>query len=292
MTAAPARRVLSRVVITGSGGFLGRALARRLSQDGTEVVALGRQQGFRLLEDGIPMDGVDHVFHLAGETGVPDAWKDPARFHLVNTHGTVRVLDQCRRTNTSVTYVGAYIYGVPQYLPIDEAHPIDANNPYAFSKWMAEQSAHWYAGMYAMPVTAIRLFNVYGSGQSDRFLIPRIVDQVCDPAVDRIELMDLSPRRDYLYVDDCIDALLASVPTSGFELFNVGSGSSYSVQDVVDTALALAESSKPVVDLQQVRANEIPDVVCDHSLLTARTGWRPRVTLQEGIRRMLQEARS
>jgi nucleoside-diphosphate-sugar epimerase len=289
MSQAVGTRALSRAIVTGAGGFLGRALVTRLARDGVEVVALGRGQGFSLLDDEMPMEGVDHVFHLAAETGVPDAWKDPARFHLVNAHGTVRVLDQCRRANASVTYVGAYIYGVPQYLPIDEQHPVDTNNPYAFSKWMAEQASQWYAGMYGMPVTAIRLFNVYGPGQSDRFLIPRIVRQACDVSLHAIELMDLAPRRDYLYVDDAVEALIRSVPGSGFQLFNVGSGSSHSVRDVVDAAVELAGADKPVIDLQQVRPNEIPDVVCDHRRITAANSWQPRVGLRDGIRRMIEE---
>ncbi|HEY5805343.1 MAG TPA: NAD(P)-dependent oxidoreductase [Lysobacter sp.] len=289
-TAVP--RALSRVVVTGAGGFVGRYLVARLRQDGIDVITLSREQGFRLLDDEMPMDGVDHVFHLAAETGVPDAWRDPARFHLVNSHGTVRVLDQCRRAGVSMTYVGAYIYGVPTHLPIDESHSIDASNPYAFSKWMGEQACRWYAGVYDLPVTAIRLFNVYGPGQSDRFLIPRIVQQVLDPAVSEIELMDLAPRRDYLFIDDAIDALLRSVPRKGFELFNVGSGRSYSVSEVVNMTLELADSGKPVVDLQQSRPNEIPDVVCDHGRISSDTGWVPRIDLRQGIARMIEEGLS
>lgn len=289
MTRPTLPRAINRAVVTGAGGFLGRGLVARLRAVDVEVIALGREQGFRLLEDELPLRTGDHVFHLAAETGVPNAWQDPERFHLVNSHGTVRVLDQCRRIGASVSYVGAYIYGVPQYLPIDEAHPVDANNPYAFSKWMAEQAAQWYAGVYSLPVTAIRMFNVYGPGQSDRFLIPRIVRQVCDADVAEIEVMDLTPRRDYLYMDDAVDALLQSVPDDGFQLFNVGGGCSYSVQDVLEIALDLAQSNKLVVSREEQRQNEIPDVICDHGRITAATGWRPSVGLREGIGRMLQE---
>ncbi|WP_396616656.1 NAD-dependent epimerase/dehydratase family protein [Lysobacter soli] len=292
MSEEVAMRALSRVIVTGAGGFLGRALSDRLEREGIEVLRLGRGNGFRLLEDELPLDGVDHVFHLAAETGVPDAWKDPARFHLVNAHGTVRVLDQCRRGGVSVTYVGAYIYGAPKYLPIDEQHPVDANNPYAFSKLMAEEAAQWYANLYGMAVTSIRLFNVYGPGQSDRFLIPRIVKQVCDIGVGQIELMDLAPRRDYLFVGDAVEALLKSVPRPGFQLYNVGSGFSHSVREVVDATFELAGVVKPVVDHGQTRPNEIPDVVCDHGRITAETGWVPRTSLKEGIALMIQEERS
>lgn len=279
-----------RVVVTGASGFLGRSLVERLQRDGCEVVPMGRAQGFNLLEDRLPLDGVRHVFHLAGETGVLDAWNDPSKFHLVNAHGTVRVLEQCREAGVSMTYVGAYIYGIPEQLPIVESHPLRPNNPYAFSKWMGEEACRWYASTYGMRVTAIRLFNVYGPGQTDRFLVTRIVDQLCDPAVERIELMDLAPRRDYLFVHDAVDAFIASLPRDGFHVFNVGQGSSWSVREVVDVAMSVFGIRKPVVDRGQARPNEIPDVVADVTAIREYCGWTPHHDLHAGIGAWLKES--
>jgi nucleoside-diphosphate-sugar epimerase len=291
MTAPEAYRG-AKVVVTGGGGFLGSALVCRLENLGAEVVGLSRASGFNLLEDAMPLDGVEHIFHLAAETGVPDSWKHPERFHLVNTHGTIRVMDQARIAGCCVTYVGAYVYGVPQRLPIDELHPVDPNNPYAFSKWMGEQACAWYSEIYKLPVTAIRLFNVYGPGQSDRFLIPRIVGQALNPGYGDIELMDLAPRRDYLYVDDAVEALLLSRPSRGFRIYNVGSGLSHSVSEVVDTVLRCSGTHKRVRVVGEPRPNEIPDVRADCSLLRSETGWRPRYSLEDGIRQVIKESRS
>lgn len=279
-----------RALVTGSGGFLGRKLVARLRANGWEVIELGRANGFDLLNDALPARAGDLVFHLAAETGVPDSWEDPARFHLVNTHGTVRVLDACRRAGADLVFVGAYIYGVPVQLPIAESHPLDPNNPYAFSKWMAEQACEWFARQYSMNVAAVRLFNVYGAGQSDRFIVPRILSQALDASAPDIRLLDLEPRRDYLYVDDAVDALLASASSGGFRLYNVGSGSSHSVQDVVDAVFAAVGASKPVVATGEKRRNEIPDVRADCSRLHADSGWSPRFSLLEGIRAMVQES--
>ncbi|HVJ39331.1 MAG TPA: NAD(P)-dependent oxidoreductase [Stenotrophomonas sp.] len=289
MKTADARWNGKRVIVTGAGGFLGRSLVARLQQSGCDVIGLTRGDGFRLLEDSLPLEGVDHVFHLAALTGVPDSWDDPVAFHLVNSHGTVRVLDQCRREGCSVTYVGAYVYGVPVSMPISEGHGVDPNNPYAFSKWMGEQACRWFAETYKLPVTAIRLFNVYGAGQSQKFLIPSIVAQALDPATDSISLMDLSPRRDYLYVDDAVDALLASRLESGFAVYNVGSGASYSVKDVVDAVQAAAGTDKAVRATGEARRNEIPDVRADCSRIYQAHGWAARYSLVEGIRAMMTE---
>lgn len=281
-----------RVVVTGAGGFLGARLVARLTALGCEVVALGRAGGFRLLEDPMPLAGADHVFHLAAETGVPDSWQDPTRFHLVNSHGTVRVLDQCRVAGCSMTYVGAYIYGVPVHLPIGEGHPLDPNNPYAFSKWMGEQACAWFAQCYSMPISAIRLFNVYGPGQSSRFLIPSIVAQVLDPMAPSVQLMDLAPRRDYLFVDDAVEALIASWPIESYSLYNVGSGASHSVGEVVAVVMEATGVNKPVDVVGEPRRNEIPDVRADCSLLASERNWTPHYTLTTGIEKMLAEEKS
>jgi nucleoside-diphosphate-sugar epimerase len=279
-----------RVVVTGAGGFIGARLVELLRAGGCEVTALSRANGFTLLDDELPLAGMDHVFHLAAETGVPRSWEDPVAFHLTNAHGTMKVLEQCRAASCGITYVGAYIYGTPVELPISERHPLDPNNPYAFSKWMGEQACAWYAQVYELPVTAIRLFNVFGPGQSNSFIIPRIVEQATDPSIGEITLMDLKPRRDYLYVDDAVDAFIMSVRTSGFRIYNVGSGVSYSVQEVVDTVQTVAGSNKPVISVGTERRNEIPDVRADCSLISSETGWTPRYSFQEGIAAMIDGA--
>jgi nucleoside-diphosphate-sugar epimerase len=281
-----------RCVVTGPGGFLGRRLVARLENAGVEVLGLGRDVGFDVLRDDLPVRGGDHVFHLAAATGVPDSWQDPVQFHLLNAHASVRVLDQCRRHRASLTYVGAYIYGVPQVLPISEDHPLDPSNPYAFSKWMGEQACAWFAHAYDVPISAIRLFNVYGAGQSDRFVVARIVDQVLNPRLKSIQVMDLAPRRDYLYVDDAVDALVSSIPVEGYRVLNVGSGVSHGISDVIEAAFEASGLRKSVEASGEVRPNEIPDVRADCSAIRAAFGWSPRFSLQEGVAAMIRELKA
>src|SRR4051794_6020039 len=86
-----------RVLVTGASGFIGRNLVAALESQGKEVLAIQGSASFDLVSDELPLAGVDHVFHLAARTGMVEAWQDPVSYHLVNSHGTVRVLDQCRR---------------------------------------------------------------------------------------------------------------------------------------------------------------------------------------------------
>jgi nucleoside-diphosphate-sugar epimerase len=280
---------LRRVIVTGATGFLGRHLARHLRSAGTEVLTLSRTLGFDLLTDELPMRGVNHVFHLAAQTGVVEAWDNPAEFFNINTQGTVRVLDQCRRHTCSLTYLSAYVYGPPLRLPTTESDPVRADNPYAFSKFMAEEACRFFHTTFDVPITILRPFNIYGPGQSERFLIPRIVAQIADADCQEIAVMDLAPRRDYLFVSDAVAAIVASLTSPPGSLFNIGSGMSYSVEEVIKIACRSAGVVKPYrATAGVVRRNEIDDVVADISALQGETGWLPRISLGEGLRRLFE----
>jgi nucleoside-diphosphate-sugar epimerase len=232
------------------------------------------------------------VFHLAARTGVPDAWQRPAEFHRVNAHGTVRLLEQCRGKKVRFLYVSGYVYGRPERMPITEDARVDANNPYAFSKYAAEQACRFYADHTGLVVTIVRPFNVYGGGQDNRFLLSRIIEQALDPAAPRIELMDLSPRRDYVHVDDLVDAILGLSDGDHTGTFNVGSGESFSVGEAAALVQKHAGSDKPVVAVGSPRQNEIADVRADISRIRAAIGWEPRISFEQGLSRMVEEMRA
>ena len=283
---------LRRVLVTGGTGFLGRHLVERLRAARIAVVTPSRAEGFDLQRDDLPLNDVDHVFHLAARTGVVDAWDDPVGFFQTNTHGTVRVLDQCRRHGCSLTYISAYVYGQPQRLPIAESDPVAANNPYAFSKSLAEEACRFFFRNFDLPVTILRPFNIYGPGQSEQFLLTRIASQAIDRNCQEIVVRDLAPRRDYIFISDAIDAILASLETKSGSLFNIGSGISYSVADAIRTVCRLAGVTKPSrAIVGATRPNEINDVVADITALRAETGWMPRVSFDEGLRKLIERLR-
>jgi len=227
---------MKRILVTGSEGFIGKALVKRLLEDGHEVTGFDLADGDiaeRSSLDKLLGSGIEYVFHLAGRTFIPDSWEQPFDFYRVNVLGTLNVLEYCRKTGCELTYVSTYVYGTPEYLPIDEKHPVKANNPYTQSKIMAEELCRFYQKEFNVGTCILRPFNIYGPGQSVHFFIPEIILKILDPKLESITLQNIRPSRDFLFIDDFIDALINSVLISR-EIFNVGSGMSIGVKEIVN----------------------------------------------------------
>ena len=293
MSASSKTRVaLERALVTGASGFVGRHLCAALEKQGTAVVQVTSRTGFDDVDGVAGFAGVEHVFHVAARTGVPAAWLDPVGFLEANTLGTIRILDRCRQQGCGVTFLSAYVYGAPRSLPIAETHPVDANNPYALSKHLAEQACLFFARVFGVKAVVLRLFNVYGPGQDERFLIPFIASQLLDPASSLIEVADLYPRRDYVFIDDVVDAILRSPSAPIGSVLNVGSGDDHSVEDVIRRMSAVARLWKPYVGRADRRPNEIDVTRADVSAIASATGWRPTTTIDEGLARVVQDLRA
>ncbi len=272
--------------VTGARGFIGRHLVAALSAEGIECrthhSGLGDIQSAEL-----DLEGCTHVIHLAGMAFVPDSWRDPREYYRVNVQGTVNVLEQCKRHKLPMTLVSSYVYGQPVQLPIREDHPLGALNPYAHSKILAEEAARFYASSFGMCVTIIRPFNVFGPGQDCRYLIPLLLKQAADPALDVIEVADARPRRDYLFVDDLVELLKLNLRDPLPVTVNAGSGRSHSIHEIVDILNRELPRPKVLCSRSESRPAEVLDVVADISLAAELFGWRPRVSLEEGLRKML-----
>jgi nucleoside-diphosphate-sugar epimerase len=285
-----------RVLLTGAGGFVGSHLAEELRRQGAEVLdidvrgnnPIDLRDWQRLREFGSKLGKVDLVFHLAALMFVPYAFENPREVYEVNVLGTLNLLELCRLQKVDrIVFASSYIYGSPQYLPVDEAHPINPNNPYARSKVMGEAFCRAYNQDCGLKCTILRPFNIYGEGQNDSFLIPSILKQIVGG---KVELMDPEPRRDLLYITDAIKAYLKAGEYEGadFEVFNIGLGSSYSVDGIVRSILNIWGRQVEVSYQHERRRNEIMDVVANIQKAAKELGWTPEVELKEGLRRYIK----
>lgn len=284
------KRVL---LVTGHTGFVGSALMSALRKDSDfEVMGVARSEGVDLANsDAVRcLPRADRIIHLAGAAGVMSGWQNSRDTYHKNLLPTLHVLEHAKVSKTPVLFMSSYVYGQPVYLPIDEQHPTNGTNPYAHSKRAAEMLAEYYAADFGLPVTILRPFNLYGPSQRTRGLIATIVHQAKYNGL--IEINDLRPRRDYLYIDDLVDAVLRAVrdPLPGVAIFNLGCGQSHGVQEVIDMVLARRGTPLPVKCREQMRPNEILDCYCSAAKFTQRYHWAPKVRLEEGLRLMWDAA--
>lgn len=278
---------MASVLVTGARGFIGRALCASAGLAPYRVIALSRADGD--LADSATLKGVvptSRVVHLAGRVSVPESWSNPADFHRANLLSTLNVLEYCCEHDAALVFISAYLYGIPERLPVSETSPPRPNNPYALSKHLAEQACEFYARHRGVSVTVLRPFNIFGPAQRPDFLIPHILRQVA--AGDRVVVDDLAPRRDYLFVDDLVEAIVRSLDAKWeHEVINVGSGRSHSVGELIAAIQDVAQTRLPVVCADKPRHNEIPDVYADIARAEARLGWRPRIGLRDGLERLI-----
>lgn len=273
-----------RVLVAGCTGFLGAALAARLARDGTSVTGVSRSTGVDLTrrEQVLALGGCDVIVDVAGRTSVPASFEDPEGFQRANVLPTRNLLELARRTEARIVHAGSYVYGTPRALPIDESHPLAAHSPYTASKIAAERLCAEQHGESGVPVTVLRVFNVYGPGQRPSFLVPTILDGV---RTGTLTLADPTPRRDFVHLDDVVDAFVRAIAWrhDGCEAVNVGSGRSTSVAELVDLAVRASGREVRVAYTYTPRPGEIADVEADVRKAAATLGWRPRVDLASGI---------
>ncbi len=275
-----------RILVTGSSGFIGTNLLNRLKSNGYDVVTFDVEDGdIATAEFNFPK--LDHVIHLASKTYVPASWENPLDLYRTNASGTTNILDLCRKQGCSLTYISSYVYGTPQYLPVDENHPVAPVSPYNHSKLVAEDICRFYAEQFGVPVTILRPVNIFGPGQKESFLIPFIIQQALDSSIKTVEVMDLRPKRDFLYIDDFMDLITLTIGRKSYGVFNVGSGYSVSVQEIIETILKISRISKPYLDKKIERKNEVWDVYVSVAKAKAGLGWEPKTTFAEGIEKII-----
>ncbi len=268
---------------------MGQVLVRKLQLEGYTAISVSSEQcdlsqtnALQYLHSMAP----DYVFHLAGRTGILSSWEQPKSFYQSNVDTTRTLLEYCRQRKIPMHYVSGYIYGNQGTNPISEEAAVQPNNPYAHSKWVAEEMCRFYVRFFSTSVTISRPFNIYGPLQPAHFFIPRMIDQL--RTQEKIQAIDLTPKRDYVFVEDVAEALIAIMRQGkGGDCYNIGTGACFSCREVIDLLQSLLCMNKPIFSEKRARPEEILHAQADRSKISRELDWHPKHSLQEGLLKCL-----
>lgn len=293
-----------KALITGSEGFVGKYLRSELTENGYDVTGLDLFQAENTLkadllnpeqvQEIINIQKPDVVFHLAGQANVGKSWEIPAKTVEININAAINLMEAIRKTGlkeTSILLVGSSDqYGSLREAgkSVSEETPMHPMTPYAISKVAQETMGRAFAKAYKMRICMTRSFNHGGAGQRPGFIIPDFASGIVKVEKGEqsyLSVGNLTSRRDFTHVKDIVRAyrLIAEKGIPG-EVYNVGSGSTWSAQEVLNKLLALSTVSIPIrQDPARMRPSDTPVICCDHSKLTKNTGWEPALSLDDII---------
>ena len=281
-----------KIAISGASGFVGRNICTLLKKfNSYQIIPLDISDGIDL-SDRTQCEDIEpfNVFiHLANLAYVPASYDNPEFFYRTNYLTTLNALELCRKYNAKFIYVSSYVYGPPQYLPVDESHLVVAFNPYAQTKVICESLCEGYHRDFKIPVIVLRPFNIYGVGQGGNLLIPEIIQQLKEGKT-TVHLKDASPKRDYINVSDIACALKACADCNNvtYRTYNLCSGKSYSVLELTDIVNSIL-TKKVVFEFSKTdRPNEVNDARGANMKISDELGWKPKTDLLEGMSEIIK----
>ena len=300
-----------RVLITGGAGFLGAALANRLLGEGHTVLALDdlsagdpRQlDPAVLLTRGdvrdVPklwslLQGVGCVYHLAARVRVPESVYYPSDYNAVNVGGTVAVMEAMRDTGVRrvVFASSGALYGEQEHQPVHELQMANPSSPYAVSKIAAEYYVSTLGDLYDIETVSLRIFNAYGPGQELPPSYPPVIPQLLKQAQIGGSLVifgDGSQTRDFVFVDDVIEALVLAATATDVNraVINIGSGREISINHLADQ-IARVTRKKVNILRNLGQSGGVSRLVADIDLARRVLGWIPRTELEQGLHLTLE----
>lgn len=304
-----------RILVTGGTGFVGGHLLPLLRQQQHELYVLVHHSGQAMREGDYKICAVDlldarylnqcvaeirpeAVIHLAAVSNVMQSWKDPDRTVEVNIRGTLNLLEAVHigAPAARFLYVGssdAYGLTAKRGVSLTEEMACRPQNPYAISKFAAEQLVWQLGKSYGMQVLCTRSFNHFGPGQAQGFVIADFASQIanieCGWQAPVLHVGNLEAQRDFTYVDDIVRAyamLIEQDVASG--IYNICSGQAHSMQEMLDILCGLSHVRIRIAqDSERMRPSEVPIFVGNAAKLRRATGWMPRMNLREGLRHVL-----
>lgn len=308
-----------QALVTGADGFIGSHLVQLLLAQGYTVRALAQYNSFNnwgWLED-VPANdrleiicgdvrdpkfcreachGIDTVFHLAALIAIPYSYVAPDSYVDTNIRGTLNMCQAARQENVKRILVTSTseVYGTARYVPIDEEHPRQAQSPYSATKIGADAIATSFYNSFGLPLVIARPFNTYGPRQSARAIIPTIITQIAS-GKRTIKVGDLSPTRDFNFVEDTVRGYLALAEAPADQVlgrdFNICTGTEVSMRETLETiARIMGEKVDFVTDPDRLRPakSEVFRLCGDNSRITGLTDWRPAFTLEQGLTKTIE----
>jgi len=309
-----------RILVTGADGFIGSHLVEQLLVEGYEVRCFVLYNSFNSwgwldsfspsVKSGLDvfagdirdpvsvrtaMEGCDLVLHLAALIAIPHSYRAPYAYVETNVTGTLNVLQAARDLGVEkvVHTSTSEVYGTAQFVPITEAHPLNAQSPYAATKVGADQLAMSFHYAFDVPVAVIRPFNTYGPRQSARAVIPTIISQIAAGA-DTIALGALTPTRDFNYVIDTARGFIAMAESdlAVGKVTNIGSDYEVSIAELAGLIAEVMRREVSIeLDKQRLRpaASEVERLWADNTKARERLDWVPNYGGLDGLRRGLKE---
>ncbi len=295
------------IVITGGSGFIGSHLCNLLAERGHEIriidiapppagtagefVRASVKDGARLAK---LFEGAEAVAHLAALVDVAASVKDPVSDFEVNAAGTLNVLEACRKAGVEhVAYASsAAVYGNPLQLPIDELHIAKPMSPYGISKLAGESYVLSYGKLFGIKASALRLFNVFGKGQSASSPYSGVITKFANALSNGhrpVIFGSGKQTRDFVHVDDVCEAFASAIQSDGFgEPINIGSGKQTSVLGLLEEMCSIF-GKRPEIDFQPAREGDILHSCADISAARQKLGFAPRMALGDGLRELVEK---
>jgi len=277
---------MNSILVTGSSGFIGRKVLEKLPKLG---VITDYDNSIRVnlqnIDEVMKIDSADIVIHLAGKTPKKELkWND---YFNNNISSTLNILEYCVIKNVKkLIYVSNYIYGNPKYSPIDEIHPINPHNAYSESKYLGERLCKFYCDKMNINLIILRPFNIYGESMNKNFLLSNLINSI--KTDQKMTIVNKDSRRDFLHVDDFVDLILKIKDYNcKFEIFNVGTGISFSFNEIIEKIEKIT-SKKLNLEYLEDKKIFMDDIKADISKIKEKLDWKPKVGIDEGLKRMLK----
>lgn len=276
---------MSKILITGSKGFIGKRLKIFLKEQEHSV----SEYNLDVVKPINFKGDVDVVVHLAAKTSSQESIKNPLETFRVNFIGTLNVLEFAKGKNIKVIFPSTSGVYKQEDNPVTEDSELMPFNPYVESKYLADELCRFYARVNSVKCIVLRIFNVYGAPTRDWTLMQTIMQDLLDGR--ESELSSPDNVRDYVHLDDVMSAFEAAInysSKSNFEIFNIGSGIGYSVKQIV-AILSKEFGNGAKVKYTSFREGELKCIVADISKAKKILKWEPNVSINDGIRRMINE---